>query len=68
MAGCRALQVAMEALRRRIETQVMSLTGLALGQLDLESPKGDPACLAPTASVGRSTAIFRACWSAVSVP
>lgn len=47
MAGCRALQVAMEALRRRIETQVMSLTGLALGQLDLESPKGDPGLFGP---------------------
>ncbi|MFJ4155162.1 oxygenase MpaB family protein [Pseudomonas sp. NPDC089752] len=37
----------MEALRRRIETQVMSLTGLALGQLDLESPKGDPGLFGP---------------------
>ncbi|MDH0302478.1 MULTISPECIES: oxygenase MpaB family protein [unclassified Pseudomonas] len=37
----------MEALRRRIETQVMSLTGVALGQLDLESPKGDPGLFGP---------------------
>lgn len=37
----------MEALRRHIETQVMSLTGLALGQLDLESPKGDPGLFGP---------------------
>ncbi|WP_110995993.1 oxygenase MpaB family protein [Pseudomonas sichuanensis] len=37
----------MEALRRRIETQVMSLTGLALGQLDLETPKGDPGLFGP---------------------
>ncbi|MFR0717384.1 oxygenase MpaB family protein [Enterobacterales bacterium BD_CKDN230030183-1A_HGKHYDSX7] len=37
----------MEAIRRRIETQVMSLTGLALGQLDLESPKGDPGLFGP---------------------
>ena len=37
----------MQALRRRIETQVMSLTGLALGQLDLESPKGDPGLFGP---------------------
>ncbi|MDM3893906.1 oxygenase MpaB family protein [Pseudomonas juntendi] len=37
----------MEALRRRIEIQVMSLTGLALGQLDLESPKGDPGLFGP---------------------
>lgn len=44
MAAC---GTAMEALRRRIETQVMSLTGLALGQLDLESPKGDPGLFGP---------------------
>ncbi|MGF6395748.1 oxygenase MpaB family protein [Pseudomonas plecoglossicida] len=37
----------MEVLRRRIETQVMSLTGVALGQLDLESPKGDPGLFGP---------------------
>ncbi|MBF8777378.1 oxygenase MpaB family protein [Pseudomonas fulva] len=37
----------MEALRRRIEQQAMSLTGLALGQLDLESPKGDPGLFGP---------------------
>lgn len=37
----------MEALRRRIETQLMSLTGLALGQLDLENPKGDPGLFGP---------------------
>ncbi|MBH3345362.1 DUF2236 domain-containing protein [Pseudomonas parafulva] len=37
----------MEALRRRIEKQAMSLTGLALGQLDLESPKGDPGLFGP---------------------
>ncbi|UVL23668.1 oxygenase MpaB family protein [Pseudomonas donghuensis] len=37
----------MEAIRRRIETQVMSLTGLSLGQLDLESPKGDPGLFGP---------------------
>ena len=37
----------MQALRRRIETQVMSLTGLALGQLDLENPKGDPGLFGP---------------------
>ncbi|MFH7489580.1 histidine kinase, partial [Pseudomonas syringae pv. tagetis] len=32
----------MEFIRTPIETQVISLTGLALGQLDLENPKGDP--------------------------
>ena len=37
----------MEPLRRRIETQLMSLTGLALGQLDLENPKGDPGLFGP---------------------
>ncbi len=37
----------MEAIRRRIETQVLSLTGLALGQLDLETPKGDPGLFGP---------------------
>ncbi|KIU45604.1 histidine kinase [Pseudomonas putida] len=37
----------MEALRRRIETQLLSLTGLALGQLDLEQPKGDPGLFGP---------------------
>jgi uncharacterized protein (DUF2236 family) len=41
------VKVAMETLRRRIETQVMSLTGVALGQLDLESPKGDPGLFGP---------------------
>lgn len=37
----------MEAIRRRIETQVFSMTGLALGQLDLENPKGDPGLFGP---------------------
>ncbi|ATR84797.1 histidine kinase [Pseudomonas sp. HLS-6] len=37
----------MEALRRRIETQLLSMTGLALGQLDLEHPKGDPGLFGP---------------------
>ncbi|AIC22392.1 histidine kinase [Pseudomonas chlororaphis] len=32
----------MEFIRSRIETQVMSLGGLSLGQLDLDNPKGDP--------------------------
>ncbi|GFM53703.1 histidine kinase [Pseudomonas cichorii] len=39
----------MEFIRRRIETQVMSLTGLSLGQLDLENPKGDPGLFGPQA-------------------
>lgn len=37
----------MEAIRRRIESQLLSLTGMALGQLDLESPKGDPGLFGP---------------------
>jgi uncharacterized protein (DUF2236 family) len=39
----------MEFIRSRIETQVMSMTGLALGQLDLENPKGDPGLFGPEA-------------------
>ncbi|GAA4331421.1 oxygenase MpaB family protein [Pigmentiphaga soli] len=37
----------MEALRRRIETQVLSLTGLALGGVDFENPPGDPGLFGP---------------------
>ncbi|MBD1553749.1 oxygenase MpaB family protein [Pseudomonas typographi] len=37
----------MDAIRRRIERQVLSLTGLSLGQLDLENPKGDPGLFGP---------------------
>ena len=37
----------MEFLRNRIESQLMSLTGLSLGNLDLESPKGDPGLFGP---------------------
>ncbi|MGH8464472.1 MAG: oxygenase MpaB family protein [Pseudomonas sp.] len=43
----------MEAIRRRIETQVMSLTGLSLGQLDLENPKGDPGLFGPNSASWR---------------
>ncbi|MCY1395067.1 hypothetical protein D9M71_99950 [compost metagenome] len=39
----------MERIRRRIEKQVLSLTGLSLGQLDLENPKGDPGLFGPDA-------------------
>ena len=38
----------MEFIRRPIERQIMSLSGLSLGQLDLENPKGDPGLLGPT--------------------
>ena len=37
----------MEFIRSRIETQLMSLTGLSLGQLDLKNPKGDPGLFGP---------------------
>ncbi|PRB41731.1 histidine kinase [Pseudomonas sp. MYb2] len=37
----------MEFIRSRIEQQLMSLTGLSLGQLDLENPKGDPGLFGP---------------------
>jgi uncharacterized protein (DUF2236 family) len=37
----------MEFIRRHIETQVMSLTGLSLGKIDLENPKGDPGLFGP---------------------
>ena len=39
----------MEFLRRRIERQVLSLTGLALGQIDFEQPPGDPGLFGPDA-------------------
>ncbi|MHC8388473.1 oxygenase MpaB family protein [Pseudomonas sp. MDT2-39-1] len=37
----------MEFIRTRIESQLMSLTGLSLGKLDLENPKGDPGLFGP---------------------
>ncbi|WP_434135487.1 DUF2236 domain-containing protein [Pseudomonas luteola] len=37
----------MEILRRRIESQVMSLTGLSLGGVDYENPPGDPGLFGP---------------------
>ncbi|EPL11063.1 DUF2236 domain-containing protein [Pseudomonas sp. TH07] len=37
----------MEFIRSRIENQVMSLSGLSLGKLDLENPKGDPGLFGP---------------------
>lgn len=39
----------MEFLRQRIERQVLSLTGLALGQIDFEQPAGDPGLFGPDA-------------------
>ncbi|MCO6060162.1 oxygenase MpaB family protein [Pseudomonas sp. MOB-449] len=37
----------MEFIRRHIESQIIGLTGLALGQLDFENPKGDPGLFGP---------------------
>lgn len=37
----------MEFLRRRIERQVLSLSGIALGQIDFEQPQGDPGLFGP---------------------
>jgi uncharacterized protein (DUF2236 family) len=37
----------MEFIRRHIETQVFSLSGIALGQIDFEKPKGDPGLFGP---------------------
>jgi len=34
-------------LRRRIEAQVLGLTGLALGQIDYEKPEGEPGLFGP---------------------
>lgn len=39
----------MELIRRPIESQVLSLTGLALGQIDFEQPPGDPGLFGPDA-------------------
>ncbi|MFZ3154271.1 oxygenase MpaB family protein [Pseudomonas sp.] len=37
----------MEFIRRRIERQVLSLSGIALGQIDFEQPLGDPGLFGP---------------------
>lgn len=37
----------MEFLRHRIESQVLSLSGIALGQIDYANPKGDPGLFGP---------------------
>lgn len=38
---------AMEYIRRKIESQVLGLSGIALGQIDFENPKGDPGMFGP---------------------
>jgi len=37
----------MEFLRHRIESQVLSLSGISLGQIDFANPKGDPGLFGP---------------------
>ncbi|MEK1904246.1 MAG: oxygenase MpaB family protein [Pseudomonas sp.] len=37
----------MEFLRRRIEAQVLSLSGIVLGQIDFSQPQGDPGLFGP---------------------
>lgn len=39
----------MEIIRRHIERQVLSLSGISLGQIDFENPKGDPGLFGPEA-------------------
>jgi uncharacterized protein (DUF2236 family) len=39
----------MELIRKRIEAQVMSLTGLSLNTIDYENPTGDPGLFGPDA-------------------
>ena len=37
----------MNLIRNRIESQILSVTGASLGQIDLDSPKGDPGLFGP---------------------
>ncbi|RRV04237.1 DUF2236 domain-containing protein [Pseudomonas sp. v388] len=48
----------MEFIRSHIERQVINLTGLSLGQLDLENPKGDPGLFGPDSICWRVHADF----------
>ena len=48
----------MEFIRSHIESQVINLTGLSLGQLDLENPKGDPGLFGPDSVCWRVHADF----------
>ncbi len=43
----------MDLLRRHIERQVLSLTGLALGGVDFENPPGDPGLFGPDSAAWR---------------
>ena len=42
-------EITMEFLRRRIEAQVLSLSGIVLGQIDFSQPQGDPGLFGPDA-------------------
>lgn len=48
----------MEWLRRRLEAQVLSLSGLALGQLDYSRPAGDPGLFGPDSVAWRVNGDF----------
>ncbi|NRH27363.1 oxygenase MpaB family protein [Pseudomonas sp. MS19] len=37
----------MEYIRKKIESQVLGLSGIALGQIDFENPEGDPGLFGP---------------------
>lgn len=43
----------MKFLRRSLEAQVLGISGLALGQIDFESPKGDPGLFGPDSACWR---------------
>ena len=48
----------MELIRSRIERQVMSLTGLSLGEVDYEQPVGDPGLFGPASVSWRGNMEF----------
>lgn len=50
----------MNALRQRIERQVMGVTGLALGDIDYEHPRGDPGLFGPDSVIWRVHGDFTA--------
>ncbi|WP_375057850.1 oxygenase MpaB family protein [Zobellella sp. DQSA1] len=50
----------MKALRQGIERQVMGVTGLALGDIDYEHPRGDPGLFGPDSVIWRVHGDFTA--------
>ncbi|WP_458734743.1 oxygenase MpaB family protein [Zobellella taiwanensis] len=50
----------MERLRQRLERQVMGVTGLALGDIDYEHPRGDPGLFGPASVIWRVHGDFTA--------